>query len=677
VRTKVLLVVGITLVVMLTLIIAITRIILTGDFSRLEKQAVEKDVERVRNGIAEDLESLRAIAGDYAVWDDSYEFVGGEAPGYPEANLQEDTLLNLSLDFTVYLDGRAGTVAAMATGDGDGLDSPHARAIARNLAAHLRLTRLDMERAGICGLVLLPEGPALIAAHGIVPSREELPPRGVLIVGRWIDDAYTQRRSRSLGVAFGLFPRAAADRPADLRRMQDNVMEGAILAEPIDGGKIGGYTALLDIDGTDGFLLRVEGPRDIHEQELLSTRWFTFWMILVGVVFLVVVIGFLEFGVIARMQDITRVVKTVGTRGDPSLRVPTRANDELTALGRSINGMLDTLEQSAAALRRSERRYRAFLDAIPDMIFSCGPDGIIRDIRMPTASRFAMPPEGTVGKNARELHAVYPVVSEAMVQECLDAAARIRDGGPPQVLSLRLPVESQIRDVEVRITVSGDQEAFFLVRDITAQRMAEEGERNRLLLKEIHHRVKNNLQVISSLLALQANASKDEGVRSQLRESRDRVKSMALIHEKLYQAGASRRIDFSAYLRDLVMQLRHSYVERTERVRVETDLDECELDMDLSVPCGMIVNELLTNSLKHAFPGDREGSITVSLRRGEGGTILLRVSDDGVGMPPDLDREEPSTLGLRIMKMLVRQVGGTLELEAKAGTSTLLTFQEA
>jgi two-component sensor histidine kinase len=195
-----------------------------------------------------------------------------------------------------------------------------------------------------------------------------------------------------------------------------------------------------------------------------------------------------------------------------------------------------------------------------------------------------------------------------------------------------------------------------------------------VLLKEIHHRVKNNLQVISSLLALQAGASPDPKTRSLLAESRDRVRSMALIHEKLYQTADERGISFAGYVRDLATHLRRSYAGNSETVVMGIDMEEVSLNIDLSVPCGLIINELLSNSLKYAFPDGRRGTIGVTLRHTEPATVVLTISDDGVGIPKELDFRNPSTLGLRIVNILVEQIKGTLELNPVQGTSFTVTF---
>jgi two-component sensor histidine kinase len=149
---------------------------------------------------------------------------------------------------------------------------------------------------------------------------------------------------------------------------------------------------------------------------------------------------------------------------------------------------------------------------------------------------------------------------------------------------------------------------------------------------------------------------------------------MALIHEKLYPSGDVQGISFAGYVRDLAAHLRHSYAGNSGSVELETDVEEMTLSMDISVPCGLIINELLSNSLKYAFPDGRRGTISVSLHRVEGSRVVLTISDDGTGFPREIDIRNPSTLGLRIVNILVAQLRGALTVNAGPGTSFTISF---
>jgi two-component sensor histidine kinase len=197
-----------------------------------------------------------------------------------------------------------------------------------------------------------------------------------------------------------------------------------------------------------------------------------------------------------------------------------------------------------------------------------------------------------------------------------------------------------------------------------------------ILLKEIHHRVKNNLQVISSLLDLQANQSKDPYTLEMFKDSQNRVKSMALIHEQLYQSDDLSRIDFGQYLNSLVNQLRHSYNTKAQQIVINLDATHVPLTIETAIPCGLIVNELVSNAFKYAFP---EGhplphEITIKLSEISPNKLVLCIFDNGVGLPPGIDLTRAKTLGLRLVNNLVRQIKGQIQIHRNGGTRLDITF---
>ena len=312
--------------------------------------------------------------------------------------------------------------------------------------------------------------------------------------------------------------------------------------------------------------------------------------------------------------------------------------DQIAYLGAAINGMLDAAERSA-------RSSEAFLDAVPDTIFRIDRDGSIIDARSPARLPLVEAADALVGQGTEEIAQLYPFISPERLERTIEATARALATGVPQALAFEVELDGRQRWFEERIVASGENEAVALVRDVSAVRRAEQAERQEVLLREIHHRVKNNLQVISSLLALQAGTAADPHTRSLLKESQDRVRSMALIHEKLYQAGAERGVSFAEYARDLAAHLRHSYAGDSGQVDLDVEVEDLSLDMDISVPCGLIINELVSNSLKHAFPGGRAGRVLLGLHREAGGAIRLSVRDDGVGLPGGHRRARPPHAG--------------------------------
>ncbi|MBZ8180358.1 PAS domain S-box protein [Oscillatoria salina] len=222
---------------------------------------------------------------------------------------------------------------------------------------------------------------------------------------------------------------------------------------------------------------------------------------------------------------------------------------------------------------------------------------------------------------------------------------------------------------------------LWMYRDITERKQAEKQLKSSLkekeiLLKEIHHRVKNNLQVISSLLKLQSAYITDEDTLSLFTESYNRVRSMALIHEKLYQSQGLAKIDASTYISDLTENLFRSYNISPNHLQLQLQLEKIQLDIDTAIPCGLIINELVSNSFKYGFPKQKQGEIWVKFLQPEPGKISLTVADNGVGLPPDFDLSEVESLGLQLVSNLTEQLNGEIEIYSHQGTTFTITFNQ-
>ena len=249
---------------------------------------------------------------------------------------------------------------------------------------------------------------------------------------------------------------------------------------------------------------------------------------------------------------------------------------------------------------------------------------------------------------------------------------------------VEVPVVPEILRSKVAVFVDLNRQRRDLQRlndalqaEIAQRRSAEEAVRHarekEVLLQEIHHRVKNNLQIITSLLRMQSRAVQDPAFSGALLECQNRVAAMALIHDKLYRARDLARVSFPEYVRDLTNNILTSYTLPASSVRVNLDVDDLSLSLDSAVPCGLILNELMSNCLKHAFPLGHSGTVHVGFHAA-GDQLCLMVRDDGVGMPADVDLERTSSLGWRLIRALVQQLGGFVQCHSAGGTVVELRF---
>src|SRR5213594_4146152 len=250
---------------------------------------------------------------------------------------------------------------------------------------------------------------------------------------------------------------------------------------------------------------------------------------------------------------------------------------------------------------------------------------------------------------------------------------------------VEVPVVPEILRSKVAVFVDLERQRRDLQRlnealqaEIVQRRNAEEAVRHsrekEVLLQEIHHRVKNNLQIIISLLRMQSRAVQDPAFSEALRECQNRVASMALIHDKLYRARDLARVSFGEYVRDLTNNILTSYALPARSVRVRLDIDDLSLSLDCAVPCGLILNELMSNCLKHAFPVGRSGTVYIGFHAEGEEELCLVVRDDGVGIPADVDLARTSSLGWRLIRALVEQLGGVVQCHTAGGTSVEIRF---
>lgn len=251
-----------------------------------------------------------------------------------------------------------------------------------------------------------------------------------------------------------------------------------------------------------------------------------------------------------------------------------------------------------------------------------------------------------------------------------DLAGCRADGG-------EFPIEIGLNPIETDDGTMALASIIDISERLRAQQRLEDALREKtVLLNEVHHRVKNNLQVVTSLLNLQAEHAADPHVRAILGESCGRVKAMSLTHQLLYQRKDFSHLDLAEYLQRLVQSIRASYRVAGGHVELLMDLpsEGPHLDLERSIPCGLLTNELLTNAFKHAFPGERRGKVTVRLADEGDEEICLSVSDDGIGLPPETELAQRSSLGLQLVPLLVEQLHGVLVVERDAGTRFSVRF---
>jgi PAS domain S-box-containing protein len=332
--------------------------------------------------------------------------------------------------------------------------------------------------------------------------------------------------------------------------------------------------------------------------------------------------------------------------------------------------------------REAEEKFRSLLESAPDGIVVVDVKGQITIVNGAVERMFGYAREELIGKRVEVLVPERYRHHHVGFRDGYFDRPVTRPMGAGRLLTGRksdgseFPVEISLSPLET----SEGRLITSIIRDVSDRRQAEERLKSSLrekevLLKEIHHRVKNNLQITSSLLKLQSNYIRDPDAQEMFAESQNRIRSMALVHEKLYQAQDLSRIDVADYAHSLSLLLFRSYGVDRSLIELVVRAEKVLLPIDLAVPCGLILNELVSNCLKHAFPAGRAGRVVISIER-QGERVSIDVDDDGVGLPPDVVVDDTETLGLQLVRTLARQLRAELGFERANGTHVRFAFSE-
>lgn len=352
--------------------------------------------------------------------------------------------------------------------------------------------------------------------------------------------------------------------------------------------------------------------------------------------------------------------------------------------------------QLIASLQESEKKFRSLYEATSDAVILLDKEGVI-DCNLAALKMFGLnnreefynhnladfyPESQQNGKKSTQLIKRYMVQAIVKGNSCFEWKNQRLDKSefPTEVLLTAMKTgEYTQKKSDKKSTKNIVFQA--VIRDITERKRDEEQIKESLaekevLLKEIHHRVKNNLQVISSLLRLQSRYIQDEIILEMLKESQNRVRSMALVHEHLYQSKDLSKVNFTEYISSLASHLFQVYAVKARGVKLNINVIPVCLNIDTVVPCGLIINELVSNSLKYAFPEESLGEISIEFDYDDNdqSQFILKVADNGMTFPKDLDYKNSGSLGLRLVCSLVRQLKGNIELVNQVGTAFQITF---
>jgi PAS domain S-box-containing protein len=344
--------------------------------------------------------------------------------------------------------------------------------------------------------------------------------------------------------------------------------------------------------------------------------------------------------------------------------------NEISGIAHDITDKRNAIEN----LKQSEEKSRAIVNAIPDILFTMDNKGVFLDVKVEDPSALFFKPSDFLGKPLTQF---FPGNLGKDFLLKINEAIRT---SKTQNLYYYFDHQGKTHHYEARYRSINEKECLVLIRDITDNKLNEEKltqslKEKEVLLKEVHHRVKNNMQIISSILNLQSSYTTDNAILALLRESQNRIKTMAYIHESLYQNKTFSSVNFNEYLSQLISNIIHSYSVSPEKIKLIVNSDRLVLNLDVSIPLGLIINELITNAIKHAFPSTSKGVISVNLKT-ENNLVTLSVQDNGIGIDTEFSPDNSNSLGLQLVHTLIDQIDGKInfELLKPHGTKVNISF---
>jgi PAS domain S-box-containing protein len=678
-RKKTLLNLSIGLTVIIIGIILFSSLIIMTSYEKLESDRVKQDITLVQHNINNDLSSLQAHSMETGAWDDAYAFVLGKNPDFIEKNFGMDVFVRQDLNIIVFTNTRGDILSAQGYNKNTKKMVPVNQSVLYDIApADSPLRNLTIEGSAL-GFLNTPEGPIYIASFPILHSDFSGPAVGTVIVGKRI---YKNDLDRLTSNIIPFIAINSLDSPLvspEDRALVSGNGNTSFAIHPENEGLIGAYNVIPDIYGNNTILLSIEEYRGIYQEGKNTIIAFIAIQLLAGLYFGVLIFYLIDKKILLRIQTISTEFKGITDGNDLSSRIKLEGNDELTRLADVSNQMLDRIEYTNKALQGSERKYKDLIHLLPEALCVLYEDRIVF-INLPMINLLKVRvAEDIIGKSFPEIF---------IPEHQKDALNRIAHCGivgtvlPRWEGRILLP-DVSVMDVEMdgtNISYDGKPAILVIFHDITERKKMEEKigqslKEKEVLLREIHHRVKNNMQVISSLISMQSRNVPDESIRVLFRDSQNRIQSIALVHEQLYRSDNLYQIEYGGYLKKMFNPLFESYKTDPQKVAMHIEAHDIMISIEKAVPCSLIVNELISNSLKHAFPGDRKGEIHIGFKLDiETGNYVLDYRDNGVGIPPGKDLQKTGSLGMQLIYGLTQQLSGTITLETGEGAHFVIVF---
>lgn len=734
-RNKTLLITGLTLVGLMAVSYLISSTILMRSFARVEEENTRVNVRRASEALNDTLRTLNNTAGDWASWDEMYAFADNPAAEFIKANFADSAFTELRINLIVLMDAAGRTLFAKA------FDLEAERAIAppadisNQLVSGDRTPRPEVDGEGLCGLLLLPQETILIAARPVLTSEGDGPARGLLVMGRYLDQALIGQLAARTQLNVTLYRTDSGQLPEDfLIAKRTLARENSFYVQPLSSKSIAGYTTLPEIRGKPALLLRVDLPRDIYQQGRLSLRHLMVWLLVAGVVLSLMTLLFLEKLILARLVRLSHEVSAVTASGDVTTRIFTSGRDEVANLARSINAMLGVLETSQKELQEALLRFETVIDRTPLVaVQSFDRHGTILYWNDASRDLFGFDRRQAMGRRMQDT-----VLSADAVAEFEESMQELWESGktlPPEEWQVRLVdgEEKILYGTLFPLSKEGrTAEIFAMEIDITDRRHAEkklESVNQELagMNRQLAEAIERAQQL--ALVAQNANAAKSEFLARMSHEIRTPMNAVIGFTEMLLDTSLSEeQVDYARTVKkngEALLALINDILDFSKIEARQLDLENIAFDpevtahdvcetiyprvryKDVEVLCRIgnevpalvmgdagrfrqILANLMMNAAKFTESGEMELSLNVEQESDDRLQLHVTVRDTGIGIPAEklndifesfqqgdaftTRRYGGSGLGLTICRQLARLMDGDVWAESTLAEGSRFHF---
>lgn len=648
----------------------ITELFFINTAEDTEKQYATMVLKNTINSLKDDLDAINNTANDWSQYDAAYNFVKDNNTNFKERSLIDDTFSRLKINFIIFTSNSGDIVFSKAVNLQSKKEIPmyyNVTNVTKNYIQYLK----DKNITESTGFIYINGRPLMLVTKPVLRSDGQGPSPGYMIMGRYLDTYISNSLPEDSKLSI-----TPVNSSKDLEIFNNsNLNQSPILIKTSNNDFLTGYSILRSSSGRPSLILKVEMPRNIYKSSQRTILLLALSLLISGIIAAFLIYNYLDRNLLRRLDKITSSVLDIGKSNDLSERVPVLGDDELANLATSVNRTLQSLEKSNIDLKKSREGYKTIFE-------NTGTAMLLLDKNMNILlANTHFKDIFNLNKENNNLKDLIAEKDQTKLQDYqLNLENNVSDFKNYEFHLINK--KGEVRDFYATFSFMKDSdEVLISLIDITehkktGNKIRESLKEKEILLREIHHRVKNNLQIISVLLSLQSEEIDDPEILEKYKESENRIHSMALIHERMYQSKDLSSIDFSDYVQNLIADITYAYGFDGSNLDINLDLNNYNLSIETVMPLGLIINELVSNSLKYAFKDQKDNKINIILKKQNNDNFILEISDNGMGFPANIDFRNTSSLGLQLVNELVQQIDGQVELFNEKGTKFIINFHE-